>query len=120
MISEKDVAAYSLGELIACLERYDPQQRVAVGFGKPMSYRGYYDELAFEPMENTTVGEMLVAAKSALGETFGGYKGGDFTMTEHVDVWIACYGQGFGQKIGALLMRFMLGEPPASGGQDAR
>jgi hypothetical protein len=38
-----------LTNLIAFLEKYDPAQVVPVGFHRPHSYRGYYDQLAFEP-----------------------------------------------------------------------
>ena len=101
---------YTLGELIAALEREDPSQVVPVGFKNPHSYRGYYHDLAFEPALNVTVGEMLEAARSALGQTFEGYKGGEFTMTESTDVWIACYGS-HGETIGPVLLSYMLGKP---------
>ena len=59
-----------LKQLIEALEKYDAAQPVALGFGHPHSYRGYYDQLAFEPVNNTTVGEMLAAANSAMGTTY--------------------------------------------------
>lgn len=99
-----------LSELIAALKVENPNQLVPVGFGEPHSYRGYYDELAFEPVEDTTVGEMLEAAKSALGKTFEGYKGGDYVMGEYTTVWLAWYGST-GEGLGAVLLSFMLGKP---------
>ncbi len=41
-------------------------------------------------------------AKSHIGQTFTGYKGGDFIMNESTHVWIATYGTtaGSGQIIG--------------------
>ncbi len=48
--------------------------------------------LAFSPTEKTTFGEMLKHAKSALGETFEGWKGGDYTMDEYTDCHIGEYG----------------------------
>ena len=107
----------NLGELIGHLEKLDPDQPVAHGFGRPHSYRGYYDELAFEPVADTTVGAMLAEAREALGTTYQGYKGGDYTMTEHTGVWLACCGET-GEEIGPSLLGFMLfGRPllaPAS------
>jgi len=81
-----------LGELIAYLKTLPPDQRVKHGFTDPHSYRGYYEDLAFEPCEETTVGAMLAAAESALGGVFQGYKGGQYKMTEHTDCWLAEYG----------------------------
>jgi hypothetical protein len=38
-----------LGELIEALEKLPEDRVLPVGFDKPHSYRGYYNELAFEP-----------------------------------------------------------------------
>ena len=99
-----------LGELIQKLEEADPNLTVRMGFGSPHSYRGYYDELAFEPAPNVPVGSMLKAARSALGKTFTGYKGGEFTMDKYTNVWISRYGEASGQTIGPILLGYMLGE----------
>lgn len=69
-----------LKDLIELLEKFPSDMRVAEGFGNPHSWRGVYAELAFEPVDDTTVGEMLAEARSAIGETYYGYKGGEFTM----------------------------------------
>ena len=82
----------TLGALIRYLESLPPDQSVAEGFGHPHSYRGYYEDLAFEPVSGTTVQEMLDAARSAFGKTFHGYKGGEFVMGENTDCWLAPYG----------------------------
>ena len=83
----------NLKELIEQLSDMSPDATVPHGFGAPMSYRGYYDEVAFEPEENARIGDMLQHAKTALGATFTGYKGGEFTMHEDTPCWIAEYGQ---------------------------
>lgn len=77
-----------LGELIKLLEGFQPAKEVAVGFSDPHSWRGIYSELAFVLTENVTIGSMLADAKSAVGTTYEGYKGGDFTMGEYSDVYI--------------------------------
>lgn len=82
----------SLGALIEWLKDLPQDMVVRDGFHNPHSYRGYYEDLAFEPKENVTVAEMLASAESALGETFKGYKGGDFKMTASTDCWLAEYG----------------------------
>lgn len=82
----------TLGQLIEELKKIDANRIIKFGFARPHSYRGYYDELAFEPRKNVTAGSMLACAESAVGNVFSGYKGGDYTMTELTDCWIANYG----------------------------
>ena len=98
-----------LKELIEFLAARDPAIIVPLGFHKPHSYRGRYDELAFEPLENTTVGAMLECARSAIGQTYEGYKGGDYKMGEYTDVNLSEYGTT-GEEIGPILLRYMIGE----------
>jgi hypothetical protein len=100
----------TLGELIAALAAAPAGKAVAHGFGNPHSYRGYYDEVAFEPARNITVGDMLAAARSALGATFQGWKGGDYVMKEYTDCWLATEGD-CGETIGPVLLRLMLAAP---------
>jgi hypothetical protein len=59
------------------------------------SWRGVYAELALEydqTPEAPNVQVLLDELKSAVGKTFTGYKGGDFTMGNHSPVWVANYG----------------------------
>jgi hypothetical protein len=107
----------NLGELIARLETADPNQVVKHGFLNPHSYRGDYMDLAFEPAEDITVGEMLAAARSAVGATFQGWKGGDFVMHSDTWCWLSQQGDASGETISALLLELILAEPteaPAS------
>lgn len=94
-----------LKEIIDFLETLDQEAIVPFGFGEPMSYRGYYDQLAFEPIENARIGDMLTHAKNALGKEFTGYKGGEYIMGECTDCWIAPYGSSGGDKIGPTLLK---------------
>lgn len=100
----------SLGELIAALEKVEDKDRVVpIGFHRPHSYRGYYRDLAFEVTENSpTVRDMLDAARSALGKTFQGWKGGDFAMGEHTDVWLVEEQGDCGESLGAVLLDRLL------------
>ena len=98
----------NLGYLIKALAAADPSRPVRWGFGRPMSYRGDYSGLAFSPEENTTVGAMLMHARSALDETFTGYKGGKFTIHDGVNCHIAEYGDAGGGRIGPTLLRYWL------------
>lgn len=101
-----------LKDLIAALEVHPREQRVPVGFHRPHSYRGFYYDLAFEPLADTTVGAMLDCARSALGATYEGWKGGEYTMGEYTSCWVAEEGNSWtSQSIGPLLLAYMLGKP---------
>jgi hypothetical protein len=99
----------TLGELINFLKQYPPESKVPLGFDYPHAYRGYCDQLAFEPVENTCVGTMLAAANRALNATFEGYKGGEYKMEEWVECRLAAYGCS-GESIGPILLSYMVGE----------
>jgi len=103
-----------LGGIIERLEREDPARILPLGFANPHSFRGDYADLAFEPVENINVGAMLAAARSALGATFEGWKGGDYTMRTHTDCWISLRGEDSDNKIGPLLLELLLAQPEAS------
>lgn len=99
-----------LQELIDALAAADQNHVAPLGFAEPMSYRGYYYDVAFEPAHNVTVASMLAHAKSALGATFMGYKGGDYTMGPYTDCYIAGWGQCDGDKIGPVLIAYLTGK----------
>lgn len=98
----------NLGDIITTLEAANPDQVVHHGFHNPHSYRGDYYDLAFEPTHNITVAEMLEAARSAVGATYQGYKGGDFKMTASDWCWLSEEGSASGETISPLLLEFML------------
>lgn len=77
-----------LQELIEILEKHPRDKKLKKGLGNPHSWRGAYSQLAFEIVENTTVGEMLDAAISADGATYGGWKGGEYDMDGSTDIHI--------------------------------
>ena len=90
--NERANTQMTLGELIIKLESIDKKIEIE-GIGEPHSYRGYYEDLAFEKTNSKiTVGELLNIAKECLNQTFTGYKGGDFTMTKTTPIWISNYG----------------------------
>jgi hypothetical protein len=82
-----------LEDLINFLKEQDPKLIVNDGFGYPHSDRGSYENLAFDPVEKTTFGEMLKHADSAVGKTFKGWKGGDFKMDLYTSCYIGKYGE---------------------------
>jgi|SRR5690242_6489995 len=102
--------ALTLGKLIEALKLADPKKVVQKGFARPGSWRGVYEELAFEPAQNVTVESMLKHAEAALGATFEGYKGGEYTMNEYTPVHISEYGESY-DYLGEFFLWYMLGDP---------
>lgn len=100
----------TLGDLIKRLEAIPPETVMRPGIGNPHSWRGRYEELSFEPVEETTVGKLLEEAKGCIGRTFCGYKGGEYTMSERSTVNIDEYGHwSDGNAIWDLALSAMLG-----------
>lgn len=58
------------------------------------SWRGVYAELAigFGFDGEMPLPDFIAMAEAAVGATFDGYKGGEFTMTRDTPVWVANYG----------------------------
>lgn len=84
---------FSLNDLIDRLEQL-PQDMLIL-LGDADSYRGYYSDLAFEPLYDAyarTVKDALYEVENAHGKTFTGYKGGEFTMDGDTPVWYSHYG----------------------------
>ena len=89
---ERSASQMTLGKLIDVLEKMPPDFEID-GIEEPHSYRGYYSDLAFQrTKEKMTAGDALKLCRSVLGETFEGYKGGDYDMGKQTPVWIAWYG----------------------------
>lgn len=109
--------------LIAVLEAEDPEKVLKVGFHRPHSYRGDYMDLAFEIAADITVGAMLADARSALGTTYEGWKGGDYTMDDSTPVWLVQGRGDCGESIGAVLLHLLLAnvtEPDFQTADEAR
>jgi len=92
------VAEMILKGLIDWLGMQDQNAVVTDGFGKPHTDRGYYTDLAFDPVEKTTFGEMLKYAKDACGKTFDGWKGGEYGMHDYTTCRIGYFGEN-GEEI---------------------
>lgn len=87
----------SLGTLRSALAVLPPDLPVVIdGGGSPGeldSYRGYYERLAFDPSgEATTAAAVIASLDAADGETYQGYKGGDYDMGGHTFLHVASYG----------------------------
>lgn len=89
---ERSKTQMTLGQIIEALEKMPGDAEVANIHGVH-SYRGYYDDLAFEQGEGTRPAtDLLADCKSAMGKAFEGYKGGRYVMGELTPVWISDYG----------------------------
>lgn len=99
-----------LGELIERLEIEEPEKIIKFGFHNPHSYRGYYDQVAFEPSHNIKIADMLQCAKSALGNTYTGWKGLEFTMDSHTNCNLSERGEctSWDDSISLQLLNYML------------
>ena len=99
----------TLGEIIDWLERLPPEDEVVFDFCRASpsgidSSRGDYAELAlkYSFKKAATVCDVLKWCKGAVGATFSGYKGGDYTMTRDTQVWVDQWGQWTGTAIDSM------------------
>ena len=98
----KNSPQLTLNELILKLSAI-PNQESLLGFDFDgyvtdhlMSWRGSYDELALDYKAEPTgikVCALLLRLRKAFGETFVGYKGGDYIMGKHTPIWVSHYGE---------------------------
>ena len=97
----------TVGELVSILKRKDPELWVYFDFvhmrpdGGVHSYRGYYEDLAigYESGGECTVAQLIAWLEKAIGETFYGYKGGEYTMERDTVVWVANHNEAGGTAI---------------------
>lgn len=111
MVKELPPTAFgttSLGDLISALMECNYGASVQFDFCYlaptfVASYRGYYDHLALgwtaDFRDRPTVSTVIDILQSADGETFEGWKGGDFTMDRDTPIWVANPGQTGGTGI---------------------
>jgi hypothetical protein len=84
----------TLGELMDVLMKYKDKGSYYVAATNPHSYRGFYSDIALEPDIMCPLDALVDRLTEVLdGETFGGYKGGDFTYNENTPVFIAVKGE---------------------------
>jgi hypothetical protein len=110
----------TLDELISALAAEDPCRILPLGFSHPHSYRGIYSDVAFEPTRDVTVGQMLADARSAVGTTYQGWKGGDSTMDGYTDVWLSEEGSASDEQLGPILLTLLLAAGQLDAGTQAK
>ena len=101
----------TLGELVATLCPYNKELPVKFDDGSIPgdfdSYRGYYRYIAIGRGSTSMVGDLLEKATSAIGQTYEGYKGGEFTMHKNTPVFISEWGSSSG--VGVVGVEFVNG-----------
>lgn len=95
----------TLGQLIRWLKSHDPDTVVKDGFGSPHSDGGDYFKLAFTPMSEAKIKDMLAYALSAKKRTFEGWKGGEYRMDEWSTVRIGEWGS-VGEDITRITLKY--------------
>ncbi len=75
-----------LEEYIQTLKGFDPNLKLEKGLSNPHSWRGSYDQLSFEIVDNITIGEMLKVAEGCIGKIFYGWKGGEYLMDQYSQI----------------------------------
>lgn len=109
---EKVFHGLRLGELVEMLAPLEADACVMFDFcgcfplPEVDSYRGYYEDLAigwseyeagrFEP---ATVSQIYSTLSGAIGSTYGGWKGGEFTMRSDSRLWVSNPGSSSGVAI---------------------
>lgn len=89
---ERSRTQMTLGQVIKRCQELKPGTCIHK-LGTLDSYRGYYRDLAFDPItRRRPVKDVLKECRDAMGRTFKGYKGGDYMMGEATPVWVASYG----------------------------
>jgi hypothetical protein len=101
----KNSPQFTLGELIMKLEGFAQDLQVVFDFDDMhptsktslCSWRGSYDELAIEYTKQglgPELHEFLKRLRQAIGETFLGWKGGEFVMGKRTPLWVDNCGDG--------------------------
>ncbi len=98
-----------LKDIIEELEKHPQETVVRQGFGRANSYRGDYNSIGFAPETYVSIGYMLHEARYAIGKTYQGWKGGEYTMDEYTDCYIAANGES-GESIGKMLLGYILAD----------
>jgi hypothetical protein len=94
----------SLGEIVLMLDAIDGKNaRVCLLIDDTIktpvnldSWRGSYNELAIDyddSVKGMSFKKFHKMMNDAIGETFTGYKGGEYTMNRQTPVWAAHYGE---------------------------
>ncbi len=90
----------TLGQLVDELRKHDTSRSVCFDFcglapDEIHSYRGYYEDLCIsweDSIGAVSAGKLADQLEAAIGNTFPGYKGGEFRMDRGTTLWVADWG----------------------------
>ncbi len=91
---------FTINKLIKKLRKFPDNAKIVIvdeegttyKAGEFGSYRGYYDDMyvereEYDDQKTETVKEFRERLQLAIGQTFEGYKGGDYMMNKDTPVW---------------------------------
>lgn len=82
-----------LGEVKAAFDALENNDFVfTYAFNKAHCYRGYYNEVAFQPAKFVSLAEVKTSLNAALFDTFVAYKGGEYEYDENTPVNLSFIG----------------------------
>lgn len=106
--------AMTLGDFIHELKQQNPAALILTDGNEQVggfsSYRGFYEQIALVPVSKfqgeflggmkplQTVGDVLAEANAAIFKKFQGYKGGEYVMRAHTELWFAHEGSASGWR----------------------
>ncbi len=81
-----------LGDFLSQLRDADPEATIPLA--NPHSYRGYYSDLALEPVNGAPikVWQLINQLSDVIDTELTGYKGGEFMMSADTPIWVANHG----------------------------
>lgn len=82
----------NMAQAIEWLKKLDAKGVTSVPrLDHPHSYRGYYVDLCFEPVSGETMNirDLISLIEDTKGKTYQGWKGGDFTMGDKSEIYVA-------------------------------
>lgn len=92
----------TLGALKDIFLQEDPALVLPKGLGAPISYRGFYDQVAFLPIAQAPVQLCLNHIEEALQREFQGYKGGNYRYKSWTPVWFVEHASDYGGECALL------------------
>lgn len=78
-----------LGDFLDILRMADPEELIPLA--NPHSYRGYYSDLALEPVDDEPIKiwQLINQLSDVIDTELTGWKGGEFLMSADTPIWVA-------------------------------
>lgn len=83
----------NIGQLLDALGKFDQAEVLQNAPINPHSYRGYYNHLSMEPtVSKMAIGKFVTNLNQCMGQTYIGWKGGEYTMNFDCELFVAYEG----------------------------